>query len=98
MRMTGQPLKIVFVIVAVAAVALIVPNTNSFIILLATRALAFSILVMSLDILLGYTGLASLGQAAYLGVGAYATAIFATKYHIGLGWDFWLVVVFGILI
>jgi branched-chain amino acid transport system permease protein len=75
-----------------------VPNTNSFIILLATRALAFSILVMSLDILLGYTGLASLGQAAYLGVGAYATAILATKYHIGLGWDFWLVLLFGALV
>jgi branched-chain amino acid transport system permease protein len=95
--MTGQPLKVVFVIVALIAVAVIVPNTNSFIILLATRALAFSILVMSLDILLGYTGLASLGQAAYLGVGAYAAAILATKYHIGLGWDFWLVIVFGIL-
>src|SRR5260221_10106028 len=96
--MTGQNFKILIVVVAIAALAVVVPNTNSFIILLATRALAFSILVMSLDILLGYTGLASLGQAAYLGVGAYATAILATKYHIGLGWDFWLVVVFGILL
>jgi branched-chain amino acid transport system permease protein len=42
--------------------------------------------------------LASLGQAAYLGVGAYATAILATKYQIGLGWDFWLVVLFGIFL
>src|SRR5258708_21200602 len=96
--MTGQNFKILIVVVAIAALAVIVPNTNSFIILLATRALAFSILVMSLDILLGYTGLASLGQAAYLGVGAYATAILATKYHIGLGWDFWLRVVVGISI
>jgi branched-chain amino acid transport system permease protein len=54
--------------------------------------------VMSLDILLGYTGLASLGQAAYLGVGAYMTAILATKYQFGLGWDFWLVILFGMLI
>src|SRR5882724_13162648 len=67
-------------------------------ILLVVAALAVSILVMSLDILLGYTGLASLGQAAYLGVGAYATAILATKYHFGLGWDFWLVVLIGILL
>jgi branched-chain amino acid transport system permease protein len=87
--------KIVMVLAALAAVAIVVPNTNSFIILLVTRALAFSILVMSLDILLGYTGLASLGQAAYLGVGAYATAILGTKYHIGLGWDFWLVLLIG---
>ena len=40
------------------------------IILLATRVLAFAILVMSVDLLLGYTGLPSLGQAAYLAVGA----------------------------
>ena len=73
------------------------PQTGSFVILLVTRVLAFAILVMSLDILLGYTGLASLGQAAYLGVGAYLTAILATKYQFGLGWDFWLVIVFGIV-
>src|SRR5437868_13512759 len=90
--------KILVVVAALAAVAIVVPNTNSFIVLLVTRALAFSILVMSLDILLGYTGLASLGQAAYLAVGAYATAILATKYHFGLGWDFWLVVLIGILL
>jgi branched-chain amino acid transport system permease protein len=96
--MSTQTLKIVMVVVALAVIAVIVPNTNSFVILLVTRALAFSILVMSLDILLGFTGLASLGQAAYLGVGAYLTAILATRYHVGLGWDFWLVVVLGILI
>ena len=88
----SQTSKILMVVAALAALAIIVPNTNSFVILLATRALAFAILVMSLDILLGYTGLASLGQAAYLGVGAYLTAILATKYQFGLGWDFWLVV------
>src|SRR5690349_24476143 len=91
-------LKIYAVIAAVAALAIVVPLTSSFVILLATRALAFSILVMSLDILLGFTGLASLGQAAYLGVGAYMTAILATKYQFGLGFDFWLVVVFGMLL
>src|SRR5262244_1069341 len=95
--MTSQQLKVAMVVVALVAIAVIVPNTNSFVILLATRALAFSILVMSLDILLGFTGLASLGQAAYLGVGAYMTAILATKYQFGLGYDFWLVVLLGIL-
>src|SRR3954449_12274338 len=95
--MRSNAWKIMIVAVALTAVAIVVPNTNSFVILLATRALAFSILVMSLDILLGYTGLASLGQAAYLAVGAYVTAILATKYHVGLGWDFWLVVLLGIL-
>jgi branched-chain amino acid transport system permease protein len=96
--MRSQRIKILVVIAALAAVAIIVPNTNSFVILLATRALAFAILVMSVDILLGYTGLASLGQAAYLAVGAYLTAILATRYQFGLGYDFWLVVLLGILL
>jgi branched-chain amino acid transport system permease protein len=83
--------------VTLAAIAIVVPNTNSFVILLCTRALAFAILVMSLDILLGFTGLASLGQAAYLGIGAYTTAILATRFQFGLGYDFWLVVILGTL-
>ena len=97
MSMAGTRVKVLAVVVALAAIALIVPHTGSFVILLATRALAFSILVMSLDILLGYTGLASLGQAAYLGIGAYTTAILATRYQFGLGYDFWLVIVLGML-
>ena len=97
-QMSSARVNVLLVVVALAIVAIIVPHSNSFVILLATRALAFSILVMSLDILLGYTGLASLGQAAYLGVGAYLTAILATRYQIGLGWDFWAVVVLGMLL
>ena len=65
---------------------------------MATRALVFAILAMSVDLLLGFVGLASLGQAAYFSVGAYLTAILATKYNFGLGWDFWLVVLLGMLI
>ncbi|HUD86346.1 MAG TPA: branched-chain amino acid ABC transporter permease [Xanthobacteraceae bacterium] len=95
--MAGARAKVLIVVAVLAAIALAVPNTNSFVILLATRALAFAILVMSLDLLLGFTGLASLGQAAYLGVGAYLTAILATRYQIGLGYDFWLVVLLGML-
>jgi branched-chain amino acid transport system permease protein len=95
--MARQHVKILVVVAVLAAVAVLVPNTNSFVVLLATRILAFSILAMSVDILLGYTGLPSLGQAAYLGIGAYLTAILATRYQFGLGYDFWLVVLFGIL-
>jgi branched-chain amino acid transport system permease protein len=97
-RITTQEIKIIVVMAAIVLLAVVVPYTGSFIILLVTRALAFSILVMSLDILLGFTGLASMGQAAYLGVSAYLTAILATRYHFGLGYDFWLVLVFGILL
>ena len=77
--------KVLAVAGLVIALGVIAPYTNSFLILLITRALILGILAMSLDLLLGFTGLASLGQAAYLGVGAYLTAILATKYQFGLG-------------
>jgi branched-chain amino acid transport system permease protein len=90
--------KVLLVVGLLVALAIVAPHANSFVILLITRALVLGILAMSLDILLGFTGLASLGQAAYLGVGAYLTAILATKYNFGLGWGFWLIVVFGFMI
>jgi branched-chain amino acid transport system permease protein len=90
--------KIVIVVAALVALLAVTPFTGSFAILLITQALVFAILAMSLDILLGFTGLPSLGQAAYLGVGAYLTAILATEYQFGLGSSFWAVIVLGIVI
>src|SRR5215471_18944675 len=90
--------KILLVIAFVIALGLVAPFANSFVILLVTRALVLAILAMSLDILLGFTGLPSLGQAAYLGIGAYLTAILATKFNFGLGWSFWVVALLGILL
>ena len=95
--MSTQNLKIAAVIVGLLAVLIIVPQSNSFIVLLVSRALIFAILAMSLDILLGFTGLASLGQAAYFGLGAYLTAILANTYGFGMKWDFWLMVPLGML-
>jgi len=96
--MTRQHIKIIAVAVALALVVVIVPYSGSFVVLLATRALCFAILAMSVDLLLGFTGLSSMGQAAYFGAGAYLTAVCMTKLHFGLGADFWIVVVLGILI
>jgi len=90
--------KLVIVIAAMLAVLVATPYSGSYVIVLVTHALIFAILAMSLDILLGYTGLPSLGQAAYLGVGAYLTAILASRFQFGLDWTFWLVVVLGMLI
>ncbi|MDH3435367.1 MAG: branched-chain amino acid ABC transporter permease [Betaproteobacteria bacterium] len=90
--------KIVIVIAVLAALLVATPFANSFVVLLVTQALVFAILAMSLDILLGFTGLPSLGQAAYLGVGAYLTAILASQYEFGLGSSFWVVIVLGFVI
>ena len=90
--------KIFIVIAALVALLVGTPYTGSFVILLITQALVFAILAMSLDLLLGYTGLPSLGQAAYLGMGAYLTAILATEFEFGLGASFWVLIVLGMAI
>ena len=51
---------------------------------IATQALIFAIFAMSLDLLLGYAGLPSLGHAAFFGVGAYACALLALRQVDGL--------------
>lgn len=48
-----------------------------------TLALIFGILAMSLDILMGYTGLPSFGHSAFFGVAAYTVAILSTRYQVG---------------
>src|SRR5204863_3657700 len=46
----------------------------------------FSILALSLNLLLGYTGQLSLGHAAFFGIGAYTSALLT----LGPEWSFWL--------
>jgi branched-chain amino acid transport system permease protein len=52
----------------------------------------FAIFAMSLDLLLGFTGLMSLGHAAFFGLGAYAVAVLGTQFGI----DAWIGVAAGI--
>ena len=59
---------------ALAAVPLL-PFMSKFYLLLAFDALLFGAVAMSLDLLMGYTGLVSFGHAAFFGLGAYASAI-----------------------
>jgi len=90
--------KVLVVAAVLLAVLIATPHIGSYGIVLITHALIFAILAMSLDILLGYTGLPSLGQAAYLGMGAYLTAILADRWQFGLNWTFGIVVVLGLCI
>jgi branched-chain amino acid transport system permease protein len=59
------------------------PFLSAYPLTLLTQAAIVAILAMSLDVLLGYTGLPSLGHAAYFGVAAYAVGILSTDYHRG---------------
>jgi len=52
---------------------------NAYAISTATRILVFAMLAVSVNLLTGVTGLPTLGQSAYFGVGAYTGAIVATS-------------------
>ena len=59
-----------------------------------TKVLVFAIFAMSFDIIFGYTGLLSLGHAAYFGVGGYTAGILIVKFGIE---SFWITAPLGIL-
>lgn len=86
------------VVIVLGGLGVLVPFAGPFVRLLVIQALIFGILAMSVDLLLGFTGLPSLGQAAYLGMGAYLTAILADRFEFGLGCDFAVVMVLGMLV
>jgi branched-chain amino acid transport system permease protein len=54
----------------------------------------YGVLALSLNLVVGYTGLLSVTQAAFYGIGAYSTAILLTRYDI----NFFLTVLLGVLI
>ena len=83
------------VLVALAVVLVAAPPfLNSYWVGLLTEMVILAILAMSLDILLGYTGLPSLGHAATFGVAAYGVAVLSTTYRM----DVWTCLLGGLLV
>ena len=82
---------LILVFVILAGLPLLV---SSYWVGLLTEMLIFGILAMSLDILVGYTGMPSFGHAGFFGVAAYTVAILSTRHHAG----FWLCLASGVLI
>lgn len=60
---------------AVLAALPAAPFMSRYYLLLAFDALIFGAIAMSLDLLMGYTGLVSFGHAAFYGLGAYSAAV-----------------------
>jgi len=81
------------VFAALAALPL-VPGIPKYYLLLAFDALLFGAIAMSLDLLIGYTGLVSFGHAAFYGLGAYATAVLLERGILSL----WACLAFAILV
>jgi branched-chain amino acid transport system permease protein len=75
-RTPGIAARVAVVALLVAAPAFL----DNFRVFLLTEILIFGLFAASLDLLIGYTGLPSLGHGAFLGVGAYAAALLATHH------------------
>jgi branched-chain amino acid transport system permease protein len=72
----------------IAAVLILVPLVidNNYVLHVLVMLGIYSILVLGLEIILGQTGLFSLGHAAFYGMGAYTSALLVMK----LGFPFWI--------
>ena len=75
--------SIFIIVLVVACAAAFVPSLgHPYLTVHATRILIYAIFAMSLDLLVGYCGLVSLGHAAFFGTAAYATALLSAKLNI----------------
>jgi len=67
---------------------------SEFYLTILCEALVMSLLALSFNLLFGYMGQLSFGQAAFYGLGGYAFAMLVTKVHL----NFWLSLVAGIIV
>lgn len=74
----------VIILLVAIVVPFFVPNRYFFQIII--MSCLFAIGALSLNLILGYTGQASLAHGAFFGLGAYGVAILTYT----LGWSFWI--------
>ncbi|MCF6266971.1 MAG: branched-chain amino acid ABC transporter permease [Desulfuromusa sp.] len=72
--------------------------TDIYILSILNMMIIYSILCLGLNLILGFTGLLSLGHAAFYGIGAYTTAILMTRYNFGFGSAFFASAVLALLV
>ena len=70
-----KPLSLLLLCAALALPSALTAFGQEFYIGFATRVLIFALAASSLNLVLGFGGMVSLGHAAFLGAGAYAAAI-----------------------
>ena len=71
-------------LLVIMAVLVILPFVvpNKFYVDLATRMAINAIIVLGLNLLIGFAGQISLGHAGFIGIGAYATAVLPTHFNV----------------
>jgi len=81
---TWKRRQLVFLAVALVALVFVLAGPlilDRFSLNVLTRSMIYAILAITVDLLWGFTGILTFGQAAFFGVGAYATAMILS--HIG---------------
>jgi branched-chain amino acid transport system permease protein len=78
---TQEKLSLWLTLAAVAALLALPVFAEKYYLQLFTKILIMAIFAMSLDLLVGYTGLVSLGHAAFFGLGAYVLALLTPQYE-----------------
>ncbi|HSR11415.1 MAG TPA: branched-chain amino acid ABC transporter permease [Thermodesulfobacteriota bacterium] len=68
---------------AAAALLILPPFLPPYMIILLSQTMIYAMAAASLDVLIGYANLGSLGHASYFAIGAFATAILETKLKAG---------------
>jgi len=88
--MVGRRTLLIFLICA----ALLPLVAGEYYINLASQIVIFAVFAASINLLLGYGGLPTLGHAAYLGIGAYVSALLQLK----LGYAHWAAAPIAVLV
>jgi branched-chain amino acid transport system permease protein len=90
-RRLDSPLRLGGTAALMVALVLLPFVGGDYVVYMACLTAITVISVVGLNILTGYTGLLSIGHAAFNGVGAYGCAVAAGTW----GWPFWLAIPFG---
>ena len=82
-------LKIILILIA----GVIYVSQNPYFLFVSTLASINAVAVLGLNLISGYTGQLHLGQAAFMGIGAYTSATLCVK----VGFSFWFALQIAIL-
>jgi branched-chain amino acid transport system permease protein len=80
---TERRLQIIGLVVVAATLAAVPALLPSFLVFQLSVALTYAIAILGLNLLMGFNGQISVAQGVFFAVGAYATAIFATRFGVG---------------
>lgn len=91
---TPLRLKLILIMIILLALAFPFYVNNSYVMNLAVKMLIYTMMALGLNILVGYTGLVSLGQAGFVAIGAYVTTILTKTY----GFNFFPALLLSLLV